>query len=375
MSVKLIFLLLFIITSDLPAQTHNITLMFSGDVTLSDHFENYVGNRFNYAFKKLDWFSDADITMINLETTLTTANNPIPKAFNFKARPAYAKMLKDSGIEVVTLANNHIYDFDAEGLLQTIKALDQVGLKHVGAGKNNTDARKAVIFEIKNIKLAYFGYYGSGKHSESFPATRKSPGTAMRSLTYIARDIAAVRDSVDLIIINFHWGREKAHYPEQSEIDFAHATVDFGADIIVGHHPHVLQGVEIYHDKLIVYSLGNFIFGGNSRTLDRSAVLRVMVDPSLPHNYKAALIPIQIDYWQPYRLRGAWADSVCAQLETYSSPFPFTALHINNGQILNIERAYIKPKIKDLNSKLMISNYPYLQIAPLNEQRKEITIK
>ncbi len=347
--------------------------MFSGDVTLSDHFQNFVGSRYDYAFKKLVWFTSADVTMINLETTLTTTNNPIPKPFNFKAKPRYAKMLKDAGIDIVTLANNHMYDFGEEGLLETIKTLDAAGLKHVGAGRNNKEARKPVVMNVKGVKLAYLGYYGSGRHGESFPATRTAPGTAMRSLFYVGRDIAAVRDSVDLIIVNFHWGREKAHYPEESEVDFARETIKLGADIVVGHHPHVLQGVEVYRDKLIIYSLGNFIFGGNSRTLDRSAVLRIKIDPKLPNNYKAALIPVQIDYWQPHRLRGAWADSILTQLQKYSAPFPFTQARIDSGQILTIERKFFKPEIDRLQPMKKIFNRQPINIETLNITSKSLT--
>ena len=338
--------------------------MFSGDVTLSDHFEYHVGNNYDYAFKKLDWFTSADITMINLETTLTKTNKPISKPFNFRARPRYAKMLKDSGIDLVTLANNHMYDFGPDGLMETIRVLDEAGVKHIGAGKNIKDARKPVIITTKGVKLAYFGYFGGGRYGESFPATRRSAGTAMRNLSYIGRDIAAVRDSVDLIIINFHWGKEKAHYPEESEINFAHEAINLGADIIVGHHPHVLQGVEIYRDKLIVYSLGNFIFGGNSRTLDRSAVLRIKIDPYHPQSYKAALIPIQIDYWQPHRLQDAWADTVLTQLKEYSAPFPFTGAQIDSSQILIIEKKIFKPQITKIQPILKLPNdlflYPLL---------------
>jgi len=366
--IKILLLSIFIGVSSLFAQKDNITLMFSGDVTLSDHFERHVGSRYDYAFKKLDWFTSADVTMINLETTLTKTNNPIPKPFNFKARPRYAKMLKDSGIDLVTLANNHMYDFGPDGLMETIRALDEAGVEHIGAGKNIKEARKPVIITIKGVKLAYLGYYGGGRYGESFPATRRSAGTAMRNLGYIGRDIAAVRDSVDLIIINFHWGREKAHYPEESEINFAREAINLGADIIIGHHPHVLQGIEIYRDKLIVYSLGNFIFGGNSRTLDRSAVLRINIDPWQPQSYKTALIPVQIDYWQPHRLHGVWADTILTQLQKYSAAFPFTESHIDSNQILIVERKFFKPQITKIQPILKLFNDPFLYPLPFNKK-------
>ncbi|HID39272.1 MAG TPA: CapA family protein [Calditrichaeota bacterium] len=301
-----------------------VHLMFAGDVTLANHFEQNVGYDFSYPFQFLNWFGQADITMVNLENPLTRRGKPVEKPFTFRAMPEYVHLLQAGGIDIVTLANNHIYDFGKEGLYDTIRILDKGKIKHVGAGINLAAARKPVIFVKKGIRLAYLAYYGLGRHSDSHPATEDSAGTALRCLNYIADDIARVRDSVDVIIINFHWGIEKQNYPGADQLAFAHAVIDAGADFIIGHHPHVLQGIEKYKGKLIAYSLGNFIFGGNSRRYEYSAVLEIVLKTQDINKYKIRIHPIEIKNWQPVLASPPVRKKVLEDLKTYSSVFRAT---------------------------------------------------
>ncbi|MGD9897647.1 MAG: CapA family protein [Calditrichaceae bacterium] len=303
------------------SDSSDIVLYFTGDVSLVNHFEQHVANRFDYPFSNLSAMRDADIFMINLESPFTVRGNPVEKQFTFRASPKYAGMLKESGVDIVTLANNHMYDYGETGIFDTIGLLDSVGIKHVGAGRNLIDARQPVIFDIHGLKLAYLAYYGTGPHSDSHPATEADAGTAMRNLAYIKEDIQKIRDQVDYIVINFHWGVEKANYPEESEKYYARKSIDYGADLIVGHHPHVLQGVELYKGKVIAYSLGNFIFGGNGRTFETSAVLKILINPANKGIYKAMIIPIGISFWQPYFLGNEASKEVINQIKEYSSVF------------------------------------------------------
>ena len=298
-----------------------VIIYFAGDVTFANHFEKHVSKNFSYPFKRLKWFADADITMVNLENPLTTRGAPVPKQFNFRALPEYVNVLQDGGIDIVTLANNHIYDYSDEGLFDTIAFLDSSGIKHVGAGKNITEAREPVIFNVKGITIGFLGYYGMGRHSDSHPAGKEKAGTALRSLKYIKEDVQILKDSVDLVVVNFHWGEEKENYPGKSQIQFAHKVIDYGADLIIGHHPHVLQGVERYKDRIIAYSLGNFIFGGNSRKTYKSAIFKVTVNVNNVKDYQTEIIPIQVDYWQPFRLEGEAGNKVIQDVKKYSSIF------------------------------------------------------
>jgi poly-gamma-glutamate synthesis protein (capsule biosynthesis protein) len=310
-----------------PAHADNpdssgVVLFFSGDVTLAEHFENFVGDRLDYAFNKLRWFGDADISMVNLENPLTLRGKPIEKKFTFRAKPKYAAMLKNAGIDIVTLANNHIYDFGPLGLDDTIDTLAAQNIYFVGAGRNIYEARHPVIFYIKGLRIAYFGYYGTHKHSESHPAREDSCGTALRQLPIIKEDIEKYRDQVDFIIVNFHWGIEKAEYPGADQIEFAHHVIDYGADLIVGHHPHVLQGIEKYKNKIIAYSLGNFIFGGNSRKTYDTAVLKIELGKDM--DVKASVIPVIVNYWQPEILKGKEGQALIKNMKKISDKFEYS---------------------------------------------------
>ncbi len=323
-----LFLLLFLPeTGTLAAETDSLLVIhFAGDVVFANHFEYYVKNRFDYPFKQFRVFSEADISMVNLENPLTTATEASKKPFVFRARPEYVHVLQNGGIDIVTLANNHMYDYKQDGLLETIQHLDKAGIAHVGAGKDEAEARSPVIFRKKGLRIGFLAYYGLRRHSGCHPATADSAGTALRDLRFIRRDIRALRDSVDFIFVNFHWGLEKEHIPQKEQIWFAHKTIDYGADMIIGHHPHVLQGIERYKGKYIVYSLGNFIFGGNSRKHETSAVLRVTIHTH-PRTLKSvSIVPIQVDYWQPHLLLGTAAKTVVDSVKKYSSVFTQSGL-------------------------------------------------
>ena len=296
-----------------------IVLHFAGDVTLANHFQWHVGKRYHYPFGRLQCFAQADLSMVNLENPLTRRGQARNKPYVFRALPEYVKILTLGGIDIVTLANNHIYDYGEQGLFDTIEYLEQAGIRHVGAGKNLAQARKEALFTIKGKKLAFLAYYGLRPHSGCHPATGDSAGTVLRNLPYVRRDIQRVRDEADFIIVNFHWGIEKENYPEPDQIYFAHKTIEYGADLIIGHHPHVWQGIEKYRGKIIAYSLGNFIFGGNSRKHEQSAYLKVTLSGRDTVTAELQIIPVEINYWRPQRLHGPRADEFLERIKTYSS--------------------------------------------------------
>ncbi len=303
------------------AQDSVVTVCFGGDVTFANHFQWHVGKRYDYPFKKLDCFRTADIAVVNLENPLTTNGTPRNKAFLFRALPEFVRVLVNGGIDIVNLANNHIYDYSQGGLLETIRHLDQAEIEHIGAGANMKQARKPVIRNVRGTRLGFLGYYGLRPHSDCHPATKDSAGTALRHLKFIRQDIQKLRNQVDFIIINFHWGHEKENYPKEDQIFVAHKTIDYGADLIIGHHPHVWQGIEKYKDGIIAYSLGNFIFGGNSRTYEQSAVLKVRFVRGRHKRIQAQVLPIEIKFWQPELVTGEKAVQQIEQIKKYSEIF------------------------------------------------------
>ncbi|MGL5080848.1 MAG: CapA family protein [Microcoleaceae cyanobacterium] len=297
-------------------QDPTVTLMFGGDVTLSNSFEETVGKDYPWAFQKLQEYRDADLAMVNLENPLTRSTLRRPnKQFNFKAAPEAVQVLKEGGIDIVNLANNHAMDYEEPGLVETLKTLEKAGIHAVGAGREITEARRPEIIEVKGQRIAYFGYYDADFHA----AEAGIAGTNPRHNNRIAEDIKAVRDQVDWVIVNFHWGVELAEYPGDWQIELARFTVDQGADLVVGHHPHVLQGAEVYRGRPIIYSLGNFIFGGNRRSNYDTAVLKVALRAD--HQMKVEFLPIEVRQYQAAVAQGKQGDEILQRIEKLSRIF------------------------------------------------------
>lgn len=270
-----------------------MTLFFAGDVVLSNHVEMQVGDKFDYVFERWNEIGASDIFMVNLEHPVTQATKKVEKEYNFKMHPKYLRTLQLGRVTVVNAANNHIADYDVVGINETMKSLDSVGIRYVGIGKNLEEARRPVIIEKGGKKIGFLGYHGGGK----FAATRSHTGLAPRYEPYIIEDVKQLRPHVDYVVVNFHWGTELAEQPDHGQIALAHHVIDAGADLIVGHHPHVLQGVETYKGKTIVYSLGNFVFGGNIRDSYPTAVLKVTLSDTEP---AVELVPVSVTRWQPH---------------------------------------------------------------------------
>ena len=294
-------------------------MRFAGDCLLAGHYQDAAGEDPALAFRDFDLLREADIAMVNLESPITTRGTPSEKAYIFRARPGTAAVLRDAGIDIVTLANNHIYDYGPDGLFDTITMLDAAGVAHVGAGRTHDEAHRPVVIDVRGRRIGFLGYYQGG---EAPSASDTSAGVAERRLELIQRDIALLRqDAVSFVVIAFHWGVEKATVPEVWQTAFAHAVIDAGADAVIGHHPHVLQGIERYGSGVIAYSLGNFIFGGNSRHSYDTGVLEIRIGPDGP---TATFIPVRVTSWTARVLSGAGADSLRRHMASLSEGFPTT---------------------------------------------------
>ncbi|NJP11043.1 MAG: CapA family protein [Leptolyngbyaceae cyanobacterium RU_5_1] len=291
-----------------------VTLMFSGDVTLAEHFEEVVGNDYQRPFAALDEYRQADVSMVNLENPLTRATLPMPdKQFNFKSAPESVKVLLSGGVDIANIANNHTMDYEAEGLRETIATLDAAGIQHVGAGRDLAQARRPKVIDVKGQRIAYLSYYG-----DEYEATETAAGVNSIKEDRIAEDIRMIRDQVDWIVVNYHWGQELADFPADWQVQLGHFTIDQGADLVVGHHPHVLQGAEIYKGRAIAYSLGNFIFGGNSRTDYDTAILKVALKD---RQMKVDFLPIEVRGYQPKVAEGDRATEILNHITQLSTEF------------------------------------------------------
>ncbi|MEG3955340.1 CapA family protein [Microcoleus sp. herbarium2] len=292
-----------------------VTLMFGGNVNLLDALGASAGNDYHWAFANMDEYRQADVAMVNLENPLTRSKlGSGKKQLNFKADPESVKVLTAGGVDIVNLANSHAMDYAEPGLVETMNTLDNSGIQHQGAGRDIKEARRPDIIEVKGQRIAYLGYYDADLHA----ADQGKAGTNPRRNNRVAEDIRALKGQVDWIIVNYHWGVELADYPGDWQIDLARFTIDQGADLVVGHHPQVLQGAEIYKGRPIVYSLGNFIFGGNARRDYDTAVLKVSLKD---RNMKVEFLPVEVKKFQPKVVNGAAADRILKHVEQISSIF------------------------------------------------------
>lgn len=220
------------------------------------------------------YLQKADYTIANLETPITEKGVEQKKDYVYRSSPLALPALVDSGIDLVNLANNHVMDYGQEGLLDTMKHVDQSGLKRIGVGKDIDEAYRPVIVEKQGIKTAFLGF-SRVVPEQSWKAGKGHPGVA-ESYNYKlpVEAIQKARKEADLVVVIAHWGIEREDHPDKNQKELAHRYIDAGADLVVASHPHVLQGFESYKGKWIAYSLGNFIFTTNeiSKTWD-SAIL------------------------------------------------------------------------------------------------------
>lgn len=214
-------------------------------------------NDYSYFFKNVkDIFSQDDLTTANLETTFTLSSIKAPKGdppfYNFKGNPEYAKILSLGSIEAVNLSNNHIHDYLDKGITDTITSLKNNNVNYFGEGHK-------FISTLKGIKYGFLGYTGFS-NDKNF-------------LSIVKKDIDSLKAENCIVIINFHWGVEGSYTANDVQKNIAHFAIDNGADLIIGHHPHVIEGIEEYKGKFICYSLGNFCFGGNQNPGDKDTFI------------------------------------------------------------------------------------------------------
>jgi len=273
------------------AQSDVSTLAFVGDVMLAEteatgKFLAAGGDPFTHVRRML---SIANLRVANFESSAGTRGRAdLKKPFSFRASQQ-ALLSFSSVFEVAGLANNHVGDYGREDLVETIDSLNRAGSITFGGGRNAAQAHRAAIFDLKGVKVALLGYLDF--FPRWFTATSNMPGVAWLDEDQVALDIRQARiDHADVVIIVPHWGVEHELMANSHQRRLARAMIDAGADAIIGGHPHVVQDFEIYKDKPIIYSLGNFVFDGfeddDSNTgwvlfvkLDKSGVIEIKTKP------------------------------------------------------------------------------------------------
>lgn len=321
---------------------------FDYDTSLNAYYENYGADYFLQNVK--DIFSTDDLTIANFEGTLTDSDEREDKTFAFKAPASYASILTSGSVEAVNTANNHSHDYGEQSFNDTLAALDDAGIVHFGYDET-------AVMDVKGIKVGLVGIYELYDHLEREQQLKDN--------------IAKVKaDGAQLIVVIFHWGNETETVPDSNQTTLGRIAIDEGADLVCGHHPHVLQGIETYKGRNIVYSLGNFCFGGNSSpsdmdtmiyqqtfTIDADGVKKDNVTNIIPCSISSAAYDGYNNY-QPTPAEGDEATRILGKINERSSWIStaegstFTAKYNSNNdsQSSSADTAASDSDIVDMNS-------------------------
>ncbi|HLD34266.1 MAG TPA: CapA family protein, partial [Patescibacteria group bacterium] len=254
----------------------------------------------------------ADVAIGNLESPII-AGEPVPTgSFSFRADPRSAEALKIAGFDILSLPNNHIGNFGQEGWAKTFEYLKANELEYVGAGKKLDEMVNPLIKEVKGIKMAFLAY---GYGPVEYRATGKNAGMAIMDMEQLIQDINEAKEQgADLIIVSMHDGVEYVNDPSEHQRTFARAAIDAGADLVLGHHPHVVQKMELYKEKYIFYSLGNFVFD-QMWSQDTREGLGLMIHMNKEGVTEIEYHPVVIDdYCQPNLATGEAAEAIISRL-------------------------------------------------------------
>lgn len=257
-----------------------VQLLFAGDVLLSNHVINAYDKSGGIHGVLDDGFrgeiSQSDIFMVNQEFPFSDRGSAAPdKQFTFRLPPSRVSMMNELEIDIVTLANNHSLDFGTDALVDTCSVLEAAGIRYAGAGPNMDRARQLQTMEVKGKTIGFLA--ASRVYPDpAWVANSKKPGMVSGyDPTILLEEIEKAEGSCDYLVVYLHWGIERDEKPQEYQRALGKKIIDAGADLVIGSHPHVLQGIEYYNGKPICYSLGNFIFGSS---IPKTALLRAEVD-------------------------------------------------------------------------------------------------
>jgi len=268
----------------------SVTLSFAGDV----HFSELITQKYDDSGisaiiddELLSFMQNADLMVLNHEFVFSTRGEAMEdKEYTLRNDPKYVKILQDMGTDVVSIANNHILDFGKDAFLDTLKTLENAEIMYAGGGRNLEEASKPVIYEINGQTFAIFAATRVSPSADWY-AGKKHPGVFQTyDATALNKAIATADTNYDHIIVYVHWGIERAEIPEEYQRTLAKGYIDAGADLIIGAHPHILQGFEYYKEVPICYSLGNYLFGNRTdetillnATFDKNGTLSIELVP------------------------------------------------------------------------------------------------
>ena len=316
----------FVYSKDLDSVPDNnkvsVKISAVGDCTIgwddsfseNGRFDSYLkDNNYGYYFDKVkDIFADDDLTIVNLEGVLTNSEDKVSKKFNYKASPDYVEVLKKGNVDVVSFANNHTHDYGEAGYEETLKTLDESSIDYYGYRGHY------LIKDINGVKVGLFAFLDVNGLNYS---------VLNDAINYMKKN------RCNIIIASMHWGNMYNYTQDIVQINMAHYLIDNGVDLVIGHHPHVLQGIEKYKDKYILYSLGNFVYGGNPNPSDKDSIIWqqtfTFYKGKLKLDDNIKIIPVSLsgvknlNNYQPVILKDDEKARVLNKLLTYSSGFNY----------------------------------------------------
>lgn len=302
------------------------TVVAVGDIMLAGSATDLLKEK-GYAYPFQDphlagIISTADIAFANLEHPITHRGQACAgKQFTYRGSGASLIAIHLAGFDLLSLANNHIMDYGEEGLASTIRACKRLKLTYAGAGIRLDEARRMRVIKKNGVRYGLLAY--SLTYPRAFSATDENAGTVYGKRKYLEQDIPRAAKEVDILIVSFHWGEELNPQPRAYQIELAHMAIDLGATIVLGHHPHIPQPIEIYRGAPIFYSLGNFAFGSRSVNTPFSFVAEIKFNGSKPT--RVMLHPINVNnhvvLFQPRALKGNAARDIITYLKDISAPY------------------------------------------------------
>lgn len=297
-------------------ESDEIKMIAVGDIMLSRKVEETMKAKKDFKYPFLETAkitSGADIVFGNLETSIISGRKIGYGEMVFRADPKSIEGLKFAGFNVLSIANNHIMNFGKSGLESTVKNLDENDILHAGAGMSAEDIYKPAIKEIKGVKFAFLAYtYSSDQRKLS---KDDFYGVADMNIEKMKSEVQKAKLAADAVVVSMHAGTEYKTTPNKSQKDFAYAAIDAGADLVIGHHPHVVETVEKYKGKYILYSLGNFVFDQMwSNETRLGAIAEIVFKGKEVDSIK--FTPVKIfDYSQPRIIEGKEADKILERLK------------------------------------------------------------
>lgn len=309
--------------SEIPIKDRgHASIAITGDVLIGNKVEGILSSGESPLRYVSNVTNETDILLINFESAATDSNNAVKGDYPFKVATSnvhFAKFNKNN--TVASIANNHVFDYGVDGMRDTIKSFDANGIYHIGAGENISDATHPITFEVDKHKITILNYMDADDFSMYGnevipPADNNTPGFSPYSSSLAKSQIQEAKNNgSDFVLVYFHYGNEYSKSPNQYQINMSRECIDLGADMVVGNHPHVAQGVETYKGKPIFYSLGNFVFyelGGDS---NRDLLLKVDLDGD---NATVTVYPVFLSDFIPHFMDASSGKSFLSSLSPLS---------------------------------------------------------